>query len=187
MRRGFTLIEVLVAMALLAIMLSALYGTFFVATEAVTTSGDSLLRMHEARTALDLLRIEAEGAITQESLEILDRDFYGEPSSEIRFATYSSLFYKPGRISYYVKDNDGTLVLMKRTSRLNSALEHGTEAEALQEVESFLVEAWDGGVWRRVWSENTLPHELRFTIRIPVGGQVMELSSIAKLRVGRRI
>ncbi|MFC1769929.1 type II secretion system protein J, partial [Nitrospirota bacterium] len=119
MKRGFTLIEVLVAMLILAVILSALYGTFFVANNAVTTSGDTLLRMHEARTALDILRIEAEGAMKEESFEILDRDFFGQPSSEIRFATFSSLFYKPGRISYFVEEHEGVLVLMKRTSRLN--------------------------------------------------------------------
>src|SRR5208337_1291135 len=55
---GFTLIEMLLAIALLSIVLVALYSTFFLSQRAVEGAGDALVRLQEGRMAIDTLRRE---------------------------------------------------------------------------------------------------------------------------------
>ena len=65
MRRqaGFTLIEVLVAVFLLAVILGAVYTAFFVIHDATTITGNMVIRLQEARASMDLMRREIEAAM----------------------------------------------------------------------------------------------------------------------------
>src|SRR5208337_4235385 len=59
---GFTLIEMLLAIALLSIVLVALYGTFFVSQKAIEGADDALVRLQEGRMAIDTIRRELDSA-----------------------------------------------------------------------------------------------------------------------------
>jgi general secretion pathway protein J len=190
-RRGFTLIELLLAVALMAIVLSALYSSFFVTHKAVRASEGTLLKLREARTALDVIRREVEAAFTageKEPLIVRDRDFYGKKSSGLAFMTHSSSIPGPARIEYLVEDREKRLVLIKRISPLWADIEEGMEADMLEEVASFKAEAsTDGKNWELTWKKDSLPRLIRLTIEVPLNERSVFLSLTARVRKGSKV
>lgn len=189
--KGFTLIEVLLALALFSVVLGALYGSFFMAHRAATGTGDALLRLHEVRTVLDMLRREVEAAIPGEGEDGLfvvnDRDFYGAQASELFFSTNNSPLAGPGRLEYYVRELDGRLVLIKRLIPPTMDSGEAMEAEALEEVESFTVEVLQKGDWLKTWQNQGLPEEVRITVAVPLKDRVLTLREAVRPRTGRRL
>ncbi|MCK4911079.1 MAG: prepilin-type N-terminal cleavage/methylation domain-containing protein [Thermodesulfovibrionales bacterium] len=194
---GFTLIEVLIAVSLSAMVLAALYSSFFVTQRAIHASEDTLITLHEARTALDIMRREVEAAFTgydkksksrQEDFIISDRDFYGEQASGLSFVTHASIYKGPARVTYHVEEREERLVLIKTLTTI--ALDEGEapEAEMVEEIISFTVEASNkGSSWQRTWKRNKMPRMLRITLEVPLGERSVELSITAKPREGRKV
>ena len=60
---GFTLLEVLLSLTLLTIILGAAYSSFFTIQRAIERFTDVSLKYQDARTALDLMQREIEGAL----------------------------------------------------------------------------------------------------------------------------
>ena len=75
-RGGFTLIEVLLSLALLTIVLGVVYSSFFTVQRALERFDGISLKYHEARTALDIIRREIDGAILEKS-QLPDSDETG--------------------------------------------------------------------------------------------------------------
>lgn len=193
---GFTLIEVLVSLSIMAVVLAALYSTFFTAERAMNVAGVRLERMNEARTALDAIKREAEaamgGRVEAERFLVKDRDLYGKPASEVSFISAISLAPGYGRVTYYVKESEGRRVLMKRVSLPEGfaarVVRGEPEAEVIESVDSFLVEARSGKDWFRTSSTGDLPELVRITIGVDMGGGRTErMSIIARPRTGRRV
>jgi prepilin-type N-terminal cleavage/methylation domain-containing protein len=115
---GFTLIEILISIAILSIVLAAIYSTFFLTHKAVTGMDKTVLKIQEARRAIDILKCELDSVYYSNDentfLKIEDRDVYGKQATRISFKTFSIL--KPGlsKISYYIEDKDGKLNLFKK-------------------------------------------------------------------------
>ena len=53
-KKGFTLLEVLIAVAILSIVLTALYGTFFMSSRAMEDMDESTTKLQESRKAIDI-------------------------------------------------------------------------------------------------------------------------------------
>ncbi len=188
---GFTLLEVLLAVSITAMVLAALYSSFFVTQRAVHATEDTLVALHEARTALDVIRREVEAAFTKEGLEdfvISDRDFYGKQASSMSFVTHASIYEGLARVSYRVEERQKRLVLIKTLTFVALDEAEAPEAEMVEEIVSFTVEAsGDGSQWIRTWNEKKMPSMLRISMEIPVGGRSVELSITAKPRNGRKV
>ena len=58
--RGFTLIEVLTAIAIMAMVLITLYSTFILANRALFNVDQSLVKLQESRAFVDTLKREIE-------------------------------------------------------------------------------------------------------------------------------
>ncbi|MEC4676274.1 MAG: prepilin-type N-terminal cleavage/methylation domain-containing protein [Nitrospirota bacterium] len=194
---GFTLIEVLVAIAITSIILMALYSTFFMSQKAVGTVGNSLLQLQEARGVLDILKREIEASYFSGSLKytifkIDDRDFYGRQASGITFTAYSPLMPGLARISYEVREEGGTQSLKKKVS---SAYAPGGDAagmELIEDMDSFTVEAKYDGKWVKTWDSAltmNFPDEVRITVVVKTGDnkKQVSISDIARTRIGRKI
>ncbi|MBE0427180.1 MAG: type II secretion system protein [Nitrospirae bacterium] len=116
---GFTLIEILVSVTILSIVLAAIYSTFFLTHKAVTGMDETMLKIQEARRAIDILKRELDSVYYSNDentfLKVQDRDIHGRQATQISFTAFSLL--RPGlsRISYYVEDKDGKLTLFKKT------------------------------------------------------------------------
>jgi prepilin-type N-terminal cleavage/methylation domain-containing protein len=187
---GFTLIEVLLALAIFSVILTVLYGSFFVSHRALKGSDAALLTLHELRTAMDRIQREVEAALPEKDGEytfrVRDRDIFGRQASQLEFATHLSAAPGPSIVSYYVKQVDDRLVLLKRSAPAFGGRTGGRAAEMLDEVNSFTVEAYEGGMWLKTWQSEKLPEELRITISIPYMGKDLTLTKTIRPKIGKR-
>ena len=182
MRKGFTLIEVLLAMAILAVILAALYGTFFLSERAMSAVDETVLGLHEMRNFMDMAGRETEAAVLNRDnpntgFDIKDRDIYGKRASRYTFTAFSPL--RPGLslISYYAEEEDKKLVLYKESFPASSnggngasgANVSGGKAEVMEDIEGFFVEARSGDKWVGTWDAaetGKLPEEIRITVTV---------------------
>lgn len=201
--RGFTLIEILVALAILSVIITALYSTFFLSHKAINAVDDSLVRMQEARTMLDVIKIEIEAAVYSGDkkytlFKLEDRDFYGRQASQLSFTAFSPL--RPGlsKITYAVEEDKGRLVLRKK---LISAFTQTPETKGMDLMEglaSFTVEARYQDQWVKTWDSALnygIPDEVKITVTIlnrekdkkQGSGTPYSISDIATPRIGKTI
>jgi general secretion pathway protein J len=206
--KGFTLLEVLLALLLLTIVLGAIYSTFFLAQKAVTGIDESLLKLQECRALLDTLSREIDAAVyttgkKKSLLKIEDRDIYGRQTSRLTFTTLSPL--RPGLslITYHIEEHDNVLVLYKRManpyketpepeasdSRTNES-DPNKPVDMIEGLESFTVEAKEGTNWVKTWdTEETkrLPAELRVTLVFKVKDRPITIYETIKPKIGKPI
>lgn len=176
-KKGFTLIEVLIALVITSIVVAALYSTFFLSREAVDAVDDSLLRLQEARTVIDVIKREIESAVYNSYgsgteftvFKLDDRDFYGKQASQLSFTSFSPLIPGVARIDYTVEENDGKLLLKKKIVSAYAQSVDTQSIELLEDVESFTVEAQYAGNWVKTWdsaASNSIPDEIRVSLSI---------------------
>lgn len=191
---GFTLIELLIATALLSVILSAVYGAFFISQRAMTGLDESLVRLQECRTALDIIGRETESLFykpgSRNSLvKIEDKDFYGKQASRLTFTAFSPLSPGISLISYYVEEKDGVLTLFKKMDNaFKAAASEG--AEIIEKVDSFTVEVNDGNKWVKTWDTSETgrtPVEVRITIVAKIKDRPVSFFDTVRLKIGGAI
>ena len=189
---GFTLLEVLIATAILSVVLAAIYGTFSLSYKAIEGMDESMLRLQESRKALDILRCELDSSYYERRdantfFKIQDRDSYGKQASQLSFTGFSTL--RPGlsRISYYVEEKDGKLTLLKRLESPYDKKE--TEGvDLIDDLEAFTVEAKYNDVWVKTWDTDITrdrPEEIRIGFTMMIKGKKVTLSDVSKPKIGR--
>lgn len=199
---GFTLLEVLVALALLAIISAALYSTYFTLVRGRDAATAGMESRRELRTTLDMLRRELSAAYYKKETRadnrkflnfvVEDRDFFGKPASTLSFTTISP----PGsgnlplsdqvEIRYRPLEKEGKIVLSRQARDIHVAAEPLPYPQ-MEELEGFLVECHDGGKWVRNWDTDAelngaLPKAVRVTIRIKEGEKTVEFATTASPR-----
>jgi general secretion pathway protein J len=191
---GFTLLEVLVAVAILSIVLTAIYSTFFLSYRAIEGMDESLLKLQESRKAIDILRRELDSAFYGQDegntfLKILDRDIYGKQAAKLTFTTFSTL--RPGlsRISYYIEEKDGKLNLFKKIESPDST-EEIEGVDIIEDLEAFTVEAMYNGKWVKTWDTDitkNVPGEIRICLSMMIKGRKIDLFDVSRPMVGRSV
>jgi prepilin-type N-terminal cleavage/methylation domain-containing protein len=193
--RGFTLLEVLVSVAILSIVLAAVYSTFFLAQKAVDGMDESLVKLQEARRALDILRCELDSSFFEKTdsgtlLQIKDRDLYGKSTSELTFTTFSVL--RPGlsKVSYYIEEHDGRLHLFKKIGLPRQIHEETEGVEIIENMDAFSIEAQYNDQWVKTWDADVnqgTPEEIRINLAFRLKDRTVMLSDIAKPRISKPI
>jgi general secretion pathway protein J len=193
-KSGFTLLEVLVAVAILSIVLTAIYSTFFLSYRAIEGMDESLLKLQESRKAIDILRRELDSAFYGQDegdtfLKILDRDIYGKQAANLTFTTFSTL--RPGlsRISYYIEEKDGKLNLFKKIESPYS-MEEIEGVDIIEDLEAFTVEAMYNGKWVKTWDTDitkNVPGEIRICLSMMIKGRKIDLFDVSRPMVGRSV
>jgi len=189
--RGFTLLEILVSLAILSVVLAAVYSTFFLARRAVDGMDDTLVKLQEARRALDILRCEVEASFYEAAdkstaWRVKDRDYYGKSASSLRFATFSAL--RPGLslVSYYVEGADDGLRLFKKIGPLRLTEEDAEAVEVIDRLDAFSIEAKYQDGWVRTWDTDIIgrvPEEVRISIAVKLRSGVVVLADRAMPRI----
>jgi general secretion pathway protein J len=192
-----------VALALLAIISAALYGTYFSLMRGRDAAQARMTERRELATTLDQLRRELTAAYfppgssppaakdqlgTQLHFVVEDRDYFGKPASVLDFTALAPP--RSGdlpasdqvRIRYRVEEKDGKLRLM-RLEKDRYVTVDPLPYPQLEELEGFLVECTtDGKQWVKTWDtaiNRGLPQNVRVTIKVKEGEQTVALSAIA--------
>jgi general secretion pathway protein J len=192
-RAGFTLLEVLVAIVLLAVVFGAIGGTYVMAHRAADRGGRAMRALEEARGALELMRREIEAAVPGAAtpLRVLDRDMYGERASTLEFTSFLSIVPGPMAMRYEVREGEGGLSLHKVVIPPDDGGAYraeAREAEMIEGLKSFHVEAAESGDWRSSWGTEALPGVVRITLGVDMGaGRTLTLRATARPRVGRAL
>lgn len=198
-KAGFTLLEVILSIAIIGIILTSLYSSFFVSQRAVDGLDEVLTRLQEMRMAIEMMRMELEATCFSTErpytlFRIEGRDIYGRNASSVTFTNFSSL--QPGliRTSYRIDEREGErLILVKETSSIGKGDGKGAEkaiVEVLEDIESFTVMARYGDEWVKTWDDKLtreVPEEVRLEVSLKIKGKEYTLSDMARLRIGRRI
>ena len=191
---GFTLMEIVIAVAILSVVLAAIYSTFFLSHRAIEGMDESMLKLQESRKAIDVLRCELDASYYERtdastSLRIADRDVYGKQASQLSFTTFSTL--RPGlsRISYYIEEKDGRLNLLKKIESRYSK-EESEGVDIIEDLEGFTIEAKYNDQWIKTWDTDinrNKPEEIRIGLTMMIKGKEVTLSDVSKPRIGRSI
>lgn len=191
-KKGFTLIEVLVAFAILSIILAALYSSFFISHKAIDGLDESLVKLQECRMSIDTMRKDIDSVlydpINKNSLfKVEDKDIYGKQTSKLVFTTFSTL--RPGlsRIAYFVKEKDKKLVLMKEITSAYTSENVGEGFEVVEDIEAFTVEVKYKDNWTKTWDSSltsSIPQDIKITLTTKLKNKTLTLFEIAKPKIG---
>jgi general secretion pathway protein J len=201
--KGFTLIEILIAIAIMSIVLAALYSTFFLANKAMFSVDKTLVKLQESRAFVDILKREIESVLYLNDksycvFKIDDRDFYGQQVSSLTMTSSSPLMKGLVKINYAVEERDGILVI---TKSMVSAFSQATEikrVDLIEDIESFDIQAKYQNQWVKTWDSaltKSVPEEVKITVNMRIKNKEGETQSAipfsmadtAKLKVGSAI
>jgi len=194
--RGFTLLETLVALAVSALVLTALYGAVAATATTRARAMDRAERVAAQRTVLVALAHELEAALAPDPTVaavsplrfVLVAPAADGPSwSELRFATDAA---DDVRLVGYRVEPDGHDARLVRRAASRFAPPDDPEppgATALDAVRAFRVRAFDGAAWTTSWTAPALPRAVDITVDIDDGaGGLLELATTVSLPLGRR-
>lgn len=189
---GFTLIELLIAMVLFSIILSAIYGSFFLSHRAMTGLDESLLKLQECRTAIDVMTREGESILykpvnASSLVKVEDKDFYGKQASRLTFTAFSPLSSGIVLISYYVEEKDGVLTLFKKMDNAYKPDNNAKGEELIEGLESFSVEVNDGSKWVKTWDTSETkqaPLEIRIAITAKIKDRPVSFFDTVRPKIG---
>jgi general secretion pathway protein J len=198
--RGFTLLEILVALALLVILSGALYGTYFSLMRGRETAAMKMDERRELSETLDRLHREISAAFYNANdnrlhFVVEDRDYFGKPASTLDFTAIA-----PPR-SDSVPASDQVQLVYKPVEKARKFLLARQEKDLftttdpqqypqMKELEGFLVEcSTDGSKWVRTWDAtrlngNRIPRYVKVTLMLKEGEKTVNFSTIAITRIG---
>ena len=194
--RGFTLLELLVAMSLLVIVVAALYSTYFGLMRGRDTAVAGMESRRELRETLDLIRREISSAIYvvgDKKLHFIveDRDNFGKPASNLDFTTLappvsgSQPLSDQQAVAYRSVVEDGKLMLMRQSKDIFLTPDPVPYPQ-VEELEGFLVECLNGDKWIKSWDtelNHGLPVTVRITLRVKEGDKTVDYVTIASPRI----
>lgn len=189
---GFTLVEVLIAAAILTIVLAAVYSTFFLAERSVSGLEGYGLRLEESRRAMDILSREIRAALYSSSdsgslFVLKDRENRGRPASELALTTLGTVREGFYRVSYYARQEGERFTLYKSMDNPYDGLEP-VVTEVVEDLDSFSIKVKEGERWTGTWDTDLtgrLPEEVKMTITLRLKEKKVELSQSARPRMRR--
>ena len=194
---GFTLLELLIALALLAILAGTLYGTYFALMGGREKAVAKMDERRELSVTLDQLHREISAAYynaRNQKLHFIveDRDVFGKPASTLDFTAIVAP--RGGRLPlsdqaqlvYKVVEDEKKLSLARQEKDI-FYIQDAIPYPQMGALEGFLVECYDGDKWVRTWDTSLngghLPKYVRITITVKEGEKSVDYSIIAFLRM----
>ena len=196
-KNGFTLIEVLIAIVITAMIITALYSTFFLSRRAVDAVDNSLVKLQETRAVLDVMKREIESAVYAGEkpytlFKLYDRDFYGKQASMMVVSTFTPLLPGISKVTYAVEENDEKLILTKKIDAAYGRPLDTQSVPLMEDIEGFTVEAGYNNTWVKTWdsaASKGVPDQIRISVKIRIKKEEdpFTISDLAKLRVGKTL
>jgi general secretion pathway protein J len=187
-RNGFTLLEILVALAIAAIVIGSAYTLLFTVKKGTANVYEKMVEKEKAFNLLSMVRKEVESIyysrdIDYTGIKIEEKDFYGKPASRLTF----TCFFRDGIkvISYAVEeDKDNRLNIIKTIS---DVIKGGKPIKItmLKDIEGFSAQVLDEG-YNKVYDSTKLkkvPKDVKISLLLKGGEGVEEFSQICSLMV----
>jgi len=198
--RGFTLLEILIALILLSVLSAALYGSYFGVVRARESATDGMESRRELGATLDLIRREVASAMfirsdTRLRFVVEDRDNFGIPASVLELATLAPPSTMERRESGIVKvryrliEKDNTRTLTRQEQDLFYDGANIPAYPQMERIRSFLVECQDGTKWVKNWDtaiNGVLPKAVRVTVQVDDQGKLAEFVMLSVPKVSGR-
>lgn len=195
-KRGFTLLELLVGLAIASLIIAAAYTVFFSFQRSQDIAVSEMEQRRMLRSTLDLMRRELSSLRFRKDDQLLrflveDRDFFGKPASTISFATIAPPLEGPVSDQLLVQYRtieapQGALNLIRASREHFQESATRTEYPLLEQQEGFLVECFDGSTWRKSWDTAltpSLPQAIRVTVSIRDGARIVRHMLVARPRI----
>lgn len=196
---GFTLLEVLVAVALASIVIIALYGSFFSVLRGRSDIDTSLERTREVSRFLETFSKEIQSSFFKDGnpwtgFAGTEEGKNGRSMSRLSITAFTYPAFKTGRpagdllsIRYYVEDKEGKLVLYKETWNPYADEKTGVlKAEVIEDIEGFEILYYNGKDWAKAWDaklDKAVPDAVRATLSVKDKGEVKQFSTVARTMI----
>ena len=204
---GFTLLELLLAVAIMSTLLVGLYAAFFSVSSAQVRIESELEHTRQIRRFMDVVSTELRSSFYKKTnertlfeSEVLER--WGKELSSLGFTWFGyPLVGKSKRpaselvaVRYYVEEapagesiEAGAGVLFKSRWNPYGDESEGYKAEVFEDVESFALSFFDGKQWVKGWDasrEGRLPAAVKIELTLRDGETVQRFSSIVRVIMG---
>lgn len=174
--RGFTLIEMLLAIALSALLLVTVYSTYFSIARSIDATSGTQELLETGRILLEMLKRDIRGiAGVRFPLISTVHEMDGKLVSDIVFVTSAPSATNPfqwSKVGYaLIQDQLGHRIFLKKEARKPSddLDQLGKVFEISRLVSSFRLTFFDGTEWAEQWdsrSTGKLPKQVRITVEI---------------------
>ncbi|MFA5394182.1 MAG: prepilin-type N-terminal cleavage/methylation domain-containing protein [Candidatus Ratteibacteria bacterium] len=154
--RGFTLIEVLLSLFLVALISGILFASFFMPLRAVSAAKSELVKVEEAAVFLTRLSEEISAAYGEISVADTEISSFSGTADSLSFLSSAGTDLGLEKIGYTVKKDDSVgMVTIYRKAGLSYRAE-GNEQPVLQ-AENMVFGYYDGKEWSEEWDKKGLP------------------------------
>lgn len=185
-KNGFTLLEILVALAIAAVVIMSAYTLLFTVKNGTAGVYEKMREKEKAFNLLSMVRKEVESIYYASStdntgIKIEEKDFYGKPASRLTF----TCFFREGIkiISYAVEEDKGGRLNIIKT--IADVVEGGRPVKitVLKDVEGFSARVLDEG-YDKVYDSTKLkkvPKNVKISLLMKGGNGGEEFSQICSL------
>ncbi len=188
---GFTLIEVIISIALGAVILAAVYTSFFMAEEATRVVGKSARYAFQSRLILDRLARELESSFylrDDDSIQFImeDQESFGRSTASISFATLESPL-GVRVVSYKLKDDQLFRMEIDPLDKRERTYYEEPWLVLIADVQEFTIEAFHSGLWIRTWDSTlieSIPTVLRISLTFGDDDNLETVQQVARPKIG---
>lgn len=184
-RRGFTLVEVLLTLAIFSVILLLLYSSFSGTERTREILSDRYREERQLRMSIDRLGTDLQGAFSSDAIEATalschEDSFSGKPAATLIFTAFvlpEDRGLRPGgdvvKIKYFPKlTREGRYIELYREESSLPLIENKIptrEVRMADRLLGFRVEFYDGQTWTKEWpsggrKKTTLPHKVSFVL-----------------------
>ncbi len=175
--KAFTLIEVLLAVTLSALLLTIVYWTYFSINRSIDAATESQEALETGRILSELIKRDIRGINAAEfPLVAKNREIDGKPAGEIEFVTTAKIDASEPtrlrRVGYALVDNNTGQKILIRKESLNLKDDLNTTAKVFEVsriITGFQLSFFNGTEWTDTWtsaSPGSLPKQIRVTINV---------------------
>ncbi|MBF0345735.1 MAG: prepilin-type N-terminal cleavage/methylation domain-containing protein [Nitrospirae bacterium] len=196
--RGFTLVEVIIALFLFSVISLALYNTYFLSERAINGMDDYMWRLQESRELFESMRKEVESSFFSTNkdmgrFKVIDRDVNAAQTSGIYMTTFAGAGVGYKHVAYYVEEKDKQLFLYKNIQPSGTNV-NPVKVEIVDNIRDFTVEVFDDSSANksaiRTWDtalNAKMPTSVRATLTIFLKNKTLTLSETFYPKIKRRL
>jgi type II secretion system protein J len=176
--RGFTLLEVVIALGLSSFLLLTIYMAYFGINRSIDAASEGQDVLETGRLLTELIKQDLRGISSNTKYQLISKivqTMEKEPDQRIDFVTTSCLGENPmglSEVGYFIyKTEDNKKIFIRRESKevKDDVREGGTICELSRIVSSFKLSFYNGTDWVEEWdskSAGKLPKQVKILITV---------------------